>query len=85
MAELQRDLGSQEQLLHNEREFLREGCLQKLSRKGYQQRMFFLVSAFIIIFAPSIEKKFSFLYGSLHTEPGRNIQYNLAICSCVAI
>ena len=25
-------------------EFLREGCLQKYSRKGYQQRMFFLVS-----------------------------------------
>ena len=25
--------------------FIREGCLQKLSRKGYQQRMFFLVSS----------------------------------------
>ena len=24
--------------------FIREGCLQKLSRKGYQQRIFFLVS-----------------------------------------
>ena len=44
LAELQRDLGGHDQLLHCEREFLREGCLQKLSRKGYQQRMFFLVS-----------------------------------------
>jgi len=43
LAELQRDLGGFEPLLYNgEREFLREGCLQKLSRKGYQQRMFFL-------------------------------------------
>ena len=24
-------------------DFIREGCLQKFSRKGYQQRMFFLV------------------------------------------
>ncbi len=44
LAELQRDLGGYENLLHPEREFQREGCLQKLSRKGYQQRMFFLVS-----------------------------------------
>jgi len=34
LAELQRDLGGHDQLLHSEREFLREGCLQKLSRKG---------------------------------------------------
>ena len=31
-------------LVQSGREFVREGCLQKLSRKGYQQRMFFLVS-----------------------------------------
>ena len=43
VAELQRDLGGLENLLKCDREFLREGCLQKLSRKGYQQRMFFLV------------------------------------------
>ena len=44
LAELQRDLGGYEHLLSTDREFVREGCLQKLSRKGYQQRMFFLVS-----------------------------------------
>ena len=49
LAELQRDLGGYEHLLQPEREFLREGCLQKLSRKGYQQRMFFLVSIFLNI------------------------------------
>jgi len=31
-------------LVQKEREFVREGCLQKLSRKGYQQRIFFLFS-----------------------------------------
>ena len=37
-------------LVQSGREFVREGCLQKLSRKGYQQRMFFLVSFNIIHF-----------------------------------
>ena len=44
MMELQRDLVGYENLVQHNREFVREGCLQKLSRKGYQQRMFFLVS-----------------------------------------
>lgn len=48
LAELQRDLGGYEHLLHPDREFLREGCLQKLSRKGYQQRMFFLFSDLLL-------------------------------------
>ena len=41
--ELQRDLVGYDNLVTSGREFVREGCLQKLSRKGYQQRMFFLV------------------------------------------
>ena len=45
LAELQRDMGATfEGLRRADRDFIREGCLQKLSRKGYQQRMFFLVS-----------------------------------------
>ena len=28
--------------------FIREGCLMKLSRKGYQQRMFFLFSDMLV-------------------------------------
>ena len=43
LMELQRDLVGYENLVSTTREFVREGCLQKLSRKGYQQRMFFLV------------------------------------------
>lgn len=42
LVELQRDLVGIDNLVQSGREFLREGCLQKLSRKGYQQRMFFL-------------------------------------------
>ena len=45
--ELQRDLVGYDNLVQSGREFVREGCLQKLSRKGYQQRMFFLVGNLI--------------------------------------
>ena len=31
-----------------QQKFIREGCLQKLSRKGFQQRMFFLVTMSVI-------------------------------------
>ena len=48
LMDLQRDLIGVENLFasdsnKNSRRFIREGSLQKLSRKGYQQRMFFLV------------------------------------------
>ncbi|CAF4872062.1 unnamed protein product, partial [Rotaria magnacalcarata] len=44
LIELQRDLIGVDNLsIQHDRQFIREGCLQKLSRKGYQQRMFFLV------------------------------------------
>jgi len=51
MAEIQRDLGSSYEaglLSVPGREFIREGCLRKLSRKGYQQRMFFLFSDLLL-------------------------------------
>ncbi|XP_042149001.1 FERM, ARHGEF and pleckstrin domain-containing protein 2-like [Ixodes scapularis] len=48
MMELQRDLTGLDNLVQPGREFVREGCLQKLSRKGYQQRMFFLFSDVLI-------------------------------------
>nr|KAI8751611.1 FERM; ARHGEF and pleckstrin domain-containing protein 2 [Biomphalaria glabrata] len=48
LMELQRDLLGLENLVHKDREFLREGCLQKFSRKGYQQRMFFLFSDMLV-------------------------------------
>lgn len=43
LVELQRDLVGIDSVVNPHRQFLREGCLQKLSRKGFQQRMFFLV------------------------------------------
>jgi len=48
LMELQRDLVGYENLVQHNREFVREGCLQKLSRKGYQQRMFFLFSDMLL-------------------------------------
>ncbi|ROI15742.1 FERM, RhoGEF and pleckstrin domain-containing protein 2 [Anabarilius grahami] len=43
LTELQRDLIGIENLTAPGREFVREGCLYKLTKKGLQQRMFFLV------------------------------------------
>ncbi|ESO96635.1 hypothetical protein LOTGIDRAFT_143831, partial [Lottia gigantea] len=48
LMELQRDLVGIESLVDLDRSFLREGCLQKYSRKGYQQRMFFLFSDMLV-------------------------------------
>eukprot|EP00092_Neocalanus_flemingeri_P004431 GFUD01004766.1.p1 GENE.GFUD01004766.1~~GFUD01004766.1.p1 ORF type:complete len:1020 (-),score=189.29 GFUD01004766.1:493-3552(-) len=48
LMELQRDLVGYDNLVQAGREFVREGCLQKLSRKGYQQRMFFLFSDMLL-------------------------------------
>ncbi|KAK7864426.1 hypothetical protein R5R35_000466 [Gryllus longicercus] len=44
LCELQRDMVGFDNLVQADRDFLRQGCLMKLSRKGYQQRMFFLFS-----------------------------------------
>ncbi|XP_048957347.1 FERM, ARHGEF and pleckstrin domain-containing protein 2 isoform X4 [Canis lupus dingo] len=44
LTELQRDLVGVDNLVTPGREFIREGCLHKLTKKGLQQRMFFLFS-----------------------------------------
>lgn len=45
LYELSRDISGVDNLVLSQREFIRQGCLSKFSqRKGYQQRMFFLVS-----------------------------------------
>ncbi|XP_030071469.1 FERM, ARHGEF and pleckstrin domain-containing protein 2 isoform X2 [Microcaecilia unicolor] len=48
LTELQRDLIGIENLTVPHREFIREGCLYKLTRKGLQQRMFFLFSDMLL-------------------------------------
>ncbi|XP_061097117.1 FERM, ARHGEF and pleckstrin domain-containing protein 2-like isoform X2 [Conger conger] len=48
LTELQRDLIGIESLTAPGREFIREGCLYKLTKKGLQQRMFFLFSDMLL-------------------------------------
>ncbi|KAF7661403.1 hypothetical protein LDENG_00262150 [Lucifuga dentata] len=48
LTELQRDLIGIENLTAPGREFIREGCLYKLTKKGLQQRMFFLFSNMLL-------------------------------------
>ncbi|PSN29677.1 FERM, RhoGEF and pleckstrin domain-containing protein 2 [Blattella germanica] len=48
LCELQRDLNGFDNLVQPDREFIRQGCLLKHSRKGYQQRMFFLFSDLLL-------------------------------------
>ncbi|XP_015764602.1 PREDICTED: FERM, RhoGEF and pleckstrin domain-containing protein 2-like [Acropora digitifera] len=43
VIELERDLIGVKNLVQAGREFIREGCLQKIDRKGPQPRMFFMV------------------------------------------
>ncbi|XP_011057817.1 PREDICTED: FERM, RhoGEF and pleckstrin domain-containing protein 1-like [Acromyrmex echinatior] len=44
LCEMQRDITGFDNLVQEGRRFIRQGCLQKYSRKGFQQRMFFLFS-----------------------------------------
>ncbi|KAK2835981.1 hypothetical protein Q5P01_016465 [Channa striata] len=48
LTELQRDLIGIDNLIAPGREFIREGCLYKLTKKGLQQRMFFLFSDMLL-------------------------------------
>ncbi|CAF3554665.1 unnamed protein product [Rotaria sp. Silwood1] len=67
LIELQRDLIGVENLSNQyDRQFIREGCLQKLSKKGYQQRMFFLFSDVLLYCARSSSPVLKFkLHGEL--------------------
>ncbi|KAM6442684.1 FERM, ARHGEF and pleckstrin domain-containing protein 2 isoform 1-T1 [Liasis olivaceus] len=48
LIELQHDLLGTDNLVVPGREFIREGCLYKLTKKGLQQRMFFLFSDMLL-------------------------------------
>uniref|UniRef100_UPI00398EBB88 FERM, ARHGEF and pleckstrin domain-containing protein 2 isoform X2 n=1 Tax=Pristiophorus japonicus TaxID=55135 RepID=UPI00398EBB88 len=48
LTELQRDLIGVDNLTLPGRDFIREGCLYKLTKKGLQQRMFFLFSDMLL-------------------------------------
>ena len=53
------------------RSFIRGGCLQKLSRKGYQQRMFFLFTDFLL---------YTSRYAMCSCMHSRNSQNHYAFC-----
>lgn len=48
LCELQRDLGGLISLVINSRVFIRQGCLLKHSKRGLQQRIFFLVRTIFV-------------------------------------
>ncbi|XP_015126163.1 FERM, ARHGEF and pleckstrin domain-containing protein 1 isoform X2 [Diachasma alloeum] len=48
LCELQRDISGFDNLVQEGRRFIRQGCLQKYSHKGFQQRMFFLFSDILL-------------------------------------
>ncbi|XP_017793131.1 PREDICTED: FERM, RhoGEF and pleckstrin domain-containing protein 1-like isoform X1 [Habropoda laboriosa] len=48
LCEMQRDISGFDNLVQEGRRFIRQGCLQKYSRKGFQQRMFFLFSDILL-------------------------------------
>ncbi|XP_048506345.1 FERM, ARHGEF and pleckstrin domain-containing protein 1 isoform X2 [Athalia rosae] len=48
LCELQKDMSGFDNLVQNGRRFIRQGCLQKYSNKGFQQRMFFLFSDILL-------------------------------------
>lgn len=48
LCELQRDINGFDNLVQNDRTLIRQGCLLKHSRRGLQQRMFFLFSDILL-------------------------------------
>lgn len=88
MMELQRDLIGLDNLVQPGREFVRKGCLQKLSRKGYQQRMFFLFSDVLIYASRASSSRLEFkVHGQLplqslmveETEPKAEAAFRFTI------
>lgn len=82
LCELQRDIVGFENLIQPGRTFIRHGCLLKHSRKGYQQRMFFLFSD-ILLYTSRSQATLQFkvhghmpLRGVLIEEPEGDLAYN---------
>lgn len=75
LTELQRDLIGIDNLILPGRDFIREGCLYKLTRKGLQQRMFFLFSDMMLYTSKGVTNSNQFkvhgqlpLYGMIIEE-----------------
>ncbi|XP_043434367.1 FERM, ARHGEF and pleckstrin domain-containing protein 2 isoform X4 [Prionailurus bengalensis] len=90
LTELQRDLIGIENLITPGREFIREGCLHKLTKKGLQQRMFFLFSDMLLYTSKGVTGTSHFrirgllpLRGMLveEGESGRSVPHCFTICA----
>ncbi|KAJ8920883.1 hypothetical protein NQ315_015676 [Exocentrus adspersus] len=82
LCELQRDIVGFDNLIQPGRKFIRHGCLLKHSRKGYQQRMFFLFSD-ILLYTSRSQATLQFkvhghmpLRGVLIEEPEGDLMFN---------
>ncbi|XP_072387426.1 FERM, ARHGEF and pleckstrin domain-containing protein 2-like isoform X2 [Diabrotica undecimpunctata] len=82
LCELQRDIVGFDNLVQPGRTFIRHGCLLKHSRKGYQQRMFFLFSD-ILLYTSRSQATLQFkvhghmpLRGVLIEEPDGDLMFN---------
>ncbi|CAG9825467.1 unnamed protein product [Phaedon cochleariae] len=82
LCELQRDIVGFDGLIQPGRQFIRHGCLLKHSRKGYQQRMFFLFTD-ILLYTSRSQSTLQFkvhghmpLRGVMIEEPDGDLMFN---------
>ncbi|XP_005178686.1 FERM, ARHGEF and pleckstrin domain-containing protein 1 isoform X5 [Musca domestica] len=82
LCELQRDVKGFDKLVQNQRRLIRQGCLLKHSKRGLQQRMFFLFSDILLYGCKSpIDQSFRILghvpVRSLLTENGEHNSFSI--------
>ncbi|XP_059219695.1 FERM, ARHGEF and pleckstrin domain-containing protein 1 isoform X2 [Stomoxys calcitrans] len=82
LCELQRDIKGFDKLVQSQRRLIRQGCLLKHSKRGLQQRMFFLFSDILLYGSKSpIDQSFRILghvpVRSLLTENGEHNSFSI--------
>lgn len=82
LCELQRDINGFDKLVQSQRKLIRQGCLLKHSKRGLQQRMFFLFSDLLLYGSKSpIDQSFRILghvpVRSLLTENGEHNSFSI--------
>ncbi|XP_051563448.1 FERM, ARHGEF and pleckstrin domain-containing protein 2-like [Myxocyprinus asiaticus] len=86
LTELQRDLIGIENLTAPGREFIREGCLFKLTKKGLQQRMFFLFSDILLYTSKGVTATNQFkVHGQLPLRGMINGLWPLCLLTCMSV
>uniref|UniRef100_H2Z4V4 FERM, RhoGEF and pleckstrin domain protein 2 n=1 Tax=Ciona savignyi TaxID=51511 RepID=H2Z4V4_CIOSA len=83
LAQLRRDLLGVDNLIKAKRDFIREGSLYKLSRKGFQQRLFFLFSDCLVYTSKGVTSTNQF---KVHAElPLQGMIGESAVPNCFSI